>query len=80
MFYLVDITEDTASQIALRGLFQRGEGGARIYQSFCNKDQVVGTSKDYCLIKENQTSQVNEFSTFLHMGRCRSLGSLKSFL
>ena len=28
--------------------------------------------------KENQTSQVNECSTFLHMG-CKSPGSLKSF-
>ena len=32
------------------------------------------------LTKENQTSQVNEFSTFLCMGRCKSLGSLKSVL
>ena len=30
------------------------------------------------LIKENQTSQVNEFSAFLCMGRCKSLGLLKS--
>ena len=32
------------------------------------------------LTKENQKSQVNEFSTFLRMGRCKSLGSLKSLL
>ena len=32
------------------------------------------------LIKENQISQVKEFSAFLCMGRCRSVGSLKSFL
>ena len=32
------------------------------------------------LTKENQTSQVNEFSTSLCMGRCKSLGSLKSVL
>lgn len=32
------------------------------------------------LIKENQTPQVNEFTAFLYMGRCRGLGSLKSFL
>ena len=31
------------------------------------------------IIKENQTSQVNEFSAFLCLGRCLSLGSLKSF-
>lgn len=32
------------------------------------------------LIRQNQTSQVNEFSTFLCMGRCKSLGLFKSFL
>ena len=31
-------------------------------------------------MKENQTSQVNEFSAFLCMRRWKSLGSLKSFL
>ena len=30
------------------GLLQKGKGGARTYRSFCNKDQVVGTSKDDC--------------------------------
>ena len=29
-----------------------------------------------CTHKEKQTSQVNEFSTFPYMGRCKSLGSL----
>ena len=32
------------------------------------------------LIKENQISQVKEFSAFLCMGRGKSLGSLKLFL
>ena len=31
------------------------------------------------LIRENQTSQVEEFSAFLCVGRCKSLGSMKSF-
>ena len=31
-----------------KGLLQRGKRGARIYRSFGSKDQVVGTSKDYC--------------------------------
>ena len=31
-------------------------------------------------IKGNQLSQVKEFSTFLRMGICKSLFSLKSFL
>ena len=36
--------------------------------------------KRLLLIKENQTSQVNEHSAFLCMGRYKGLGSLKSFL
>ena len=36
--------------------------------------------KRLLLIKENQKSQVKKFSTFLCIGRCKSLGSLKSFL
>ena len=30
------------------GQFWRGKGGARIHMSFCNKNLVVRTSKDYC--------------------------------
>ena len=44
MFYLADKTEDVSSE----GRLPRGKGGARIYRGFCNKGQVVGTSKDYC--------------------------------
>ena len=36
--------------------------------------------KRLLLIKENQKSQVKKFSTFLCIGRCKSLGSLKLFL
>ena len=36
--------------------------------------------KRLLLIKENQISQVKEFSTFLCIGRCKSLSSLESFL
>ena len=36
--------------------------------------------KTVLLIKEDQISQVKEFSAFLCMGRCKSLGLLKSFL
>ena len=36
--------------------------------------------KRLSLIKENQISQIKEFSAFLCMERCKSLGSLKSFL
>ena len=33
--------------------------------------------KRLLLIKETQTSQLNEFSTLLYLGRCKSPGSLK---
>ena len=36
--------------------------------------------KRLLLIKENQISQVKQFSAFLYMGRCKNLGSLKSFV
>ena len=36
------------SQITLRDCSKEARGGGRIYRSFCNKDQVVVTSKDYC--------------------------------
>ena len=36
--------------------------------------------KKLLLIKENHISQVKEFSAFICVGRCKSLGSLKSFL
>ena len=38
----------TQTLICSKGPLWRGKGGASIYRSFCNKDQVVGTSKDYC--------------------------------
>ena len=44
--------QDIASQITLEGLLPRGKGGARIYTGFCNKDQVVRTSKDDCWLKK----------------------------
>ena len=50
------------------------------YMSFCNKEQGSWNIKRLPLIKENQTSQIKEFRAFLSIGRCKSLGSLKSFL
>lgn len=49
--------EDMANSNSSEKLLQRGKGGgkqgagreeARIYRSFCNKHQIVKTSKDYC--------------------------------
>ena len=31
-----------------KGLLPKGKGAARMCGSFCNKNQVVRTSKDYC--------------------------------
>ena len=36
------------------GLLQRAKGGASIYRSFCNKNQVVGTSKYCCYLKKTR--------------------------
>ena len=52
MFYLVDKTEDFSPEDSFSdrsvGPLQRGKGGATIYRGFCNKNQAVRTSKDYC--------------------------------
>lgn len=55
----------------------RKEVRRRIYRSFAAKTRW-SESQRLLLMKENQKSQDNEFSAFLCMGRCRSLGSLKS--
>ena len=65
--------------MTLRELLQGGERGSQDIQRFCNRAGSLNV-KSVLLIKENQTSQVKEFSAFLCMGRCRSLGSLKSLL
>ena len=57
----------------------RWEGGIRLYRSLQQEAGSLNT-KRLPLIKENQISQVKEFSPFLCMERCKSLGSLKSFL
>ena len=54
------------------GLFQRSKGGAQIY-SFCDK---LGSQNIKRLLKKKQTSQDNKFSTFLCLGRYKSLGFL----
>ena len=68
--------EDSLSDHS-EGLLQKGKGEARIYRSFCKTTTTKKTGsrniKKLLLIKENQTSQVNEFSAFLCMQRCKSL-------
>ena len=71
--------QDTASQTARRDLSEevREEPG---YVGVLQQSPRSWNIKRLLLIKENQTSQVREFSAYLCMGRCMSLGSLKSFL
>ena len=57
---------------------QGGRGNQDI-QEFLQQRPGIRNIKRLLLIKENQTSQVKEFSSSLCMGRCKSLGSLKSF-
>ena len=72
MFYLADKTEDLSPGHGISDrseeLPQRGQGGARIYRSFCNKGQVVGTSKDYCLLKKTRHLQLRNFTLFYVRG------------
>ena len=52
VFLLVDKTEDLSPEHSpsdsSEGLLQIGKVEARICGDFCNKNKVVGTSKDYC--------------------------------
>ena len=70
-FFFSEVSPDDSLLDCSEGLFPRGKGGTKIKKSVCNKNQVVETSKD----ERNQVSQVNEFSTFLCMGRCETLSS-----
>ena len=83
MFYLEDKCEDSSLGHSIsdnpKKLFQRGKGEKQDIQEglffFCNK-----TPDWLLLIEENQIFQVKEFSAFLYMVKCKSLGPLKSFL
>lgn len=50
MFYLADKTEDLSPDIVsqISRDCPRREGTGLDMQDFCNKDQVVRISKDYC--------------------------------
>ena len=56
-----------------------GEERSQDTEEFCNKRGVVKIVIRLLLVKENQMSQVKQFSAFLCMGRCKSLGPLNSF-
>ena len=88
MFYLADKTEDLRPGHSIsghsKGRLRRGKGtgvgGGQDIREFLRHRPSSWKIRGLLLIKENQTSQVKEFSAFLCMGRCKSLDSLKSFL
>ena len=48
----------------LRDCSQEVKGEARIYRTFCNKYQVVGTSKDYCYLKKIRYLKLKNLALF----------------
>ena len=83
MFYLVGILRSSSPGDSISSDPERTvlgkQGGESSYIEVCNRGQAGSPNiKRLLLIKENQISQ--EFITFLCMGKCKSLGLLKSFL
>ena len=71
--------DDSFSSISGRTNLRR-QGEEPGYIEVFQKEAGSLNFKRWLLVKENQITQVKEFSTLLCMGRCKSLGSLKSFL
>ena len=61
------------------GLLQRDKGGTR-WKGVLQERPGSRYINRLLLIKESNIYQISEFSTFLYIGRCKSLDSLKSFL
>ena len=57
---------------------RRQRGAVGIFKNSTSKDRFYKCKLYIFLIKENQICQVKEFSPFLRVGRCKTLGSLKS--
>ena len=66
--------------VSSEGLIWRGRRGTSFFFFFGNKDQVVKTSRDYHSIKKTRLLKLMDLRVSLCMGRCKSLGLLKSFL
>ena len=81
MYYLVNFEAFKTRRQLLRQLWgtaQKREGRSQDIQGFCNRNQIIRTSKDHYSLKKTR-HQVNEFSAFLWRKRCQSLGTLKAF-
>jgi len=85
MFYLRLLlrTVATASQTALRNCskeVRKEPGYIAVFAYQKKKKHIAQHQKIIVNHKKTQTSEVNDFSAFLYMGRCKSQGSLKVFL
>ena len=69
--------QETASQVNLRELHWEGRGRSQVIQKFATKGRSEH-HKYFCELKK--TRCLKKFSTFVCMGRCKSLGLLKLFL
>ena len=79
MFYLVGKNSGKNSASLWDTVPKRQQGEPGYMGVFATKTSSQNTQR-LLWIKENQISQVKEFSTLLCTGRCKSLDSLKSFL
>ncbi|XP_043737882.1 uncharacterized protein LOC122680493 [Cervus elaphus] len=82
MFYLVRIFKTSDPEDSISSDTERTVGVWGLSVRLCQVLQQGAGSlniKRLLLVKENQLSQVKEFSSFLCMGRCKSLGLLKAF-
>ena len=71
-------TQEIAFQVTLSERFWGAGGGVRLYRSLQQGEGSLNIKR--LLIKKKQISEVKEFSDFLCMARCKSLGLLKPFL
>ena len=60
-------------------MFSRGKGGAKLYMNFFAEEKTCSRTSKITANHKEQTSQVNDFSAFLHMGRCKNLGGVEIF-
>ena len=83
--FIQGLTEDYSPgdslSVALREQLQRGRGEASLYMNFFGLEiHAVKHTSWWKIMLITNISQVNDFSAFLCMGRCKKLGSLKFFL
>ena len=65
IFYSADKTEDRSLGHSLSDKLRRGNGWwCWIYSDFCNKDQVVGTSKGDCYLKKSRHLKLRDVALF----------------